>query len=146
MSEELKTCPNPWCEPTLNPITISERDSKGDFTLLAKRCVDCGVQSPAKPTLDEAIAAWNTRADDTLRAENEMRTAELDFAVEKMAAYRSENELLREAVKVADDAINEMFRYFDGGETRGSYDGNPERAQLRKAGYATRNALSRVVK
>lgn len=80
----------------------------------------------------------------TLRAQNEMRTAELDFAVEKMAAYRAENELLREAVKVADDAINEMFRYFDGGETRGSYDGKPERAQLRKAGYATRNALAQV--
>ena len=82
----------------------------------------------------------------TLRAENEMRTAELDFAVEKMTAYRAENELLREVVKVADDAINEMFRYFDGGETRGSYDGKPERAQLRKAGYAARNALAQVAK
>ena len=79
-------------------------------------------------------------------AENEMRTAELDFAVEKMTAYRAENELLREVVKVADDAINEMFRYFDGGETRGSYDGKPERAQLRKAGYAARNALAQVAK
>lgn len=108
----------------------------------------CGMVGFSIGTTDESVmAAWNTRATEaTLRAENEMRTAELDFAVEKMAAYRSENELLREAVKVADDAINEMFRYFDGGETRGSYDGNPERAQLRKAGYATRNALSRVVK
>jgi hypothetical protein len=48
---------------------------------------------------------------------------------------------LREVLKAADDAIAEMFRYFDGGETRGSYDGKPERNQLRKAGYATRAAL-----
>lgn len=47
-----------------------------------------------------------------------------------------------EALKQADDAIREMFRYFDGGETRGSYDGRPERDQLRKAGYATRAALA----
>lgn len=48
---------------------------------------------------------------------------------------------LREALEVCDDAIREMFRYYDGGETRGSYDGKPERAQLRKAGYAARAAI-----
>lgn len=48
------------------------------------------------------------------------------------------------ALKVASDAINEMFRYFDGGETRGSYDGKPERAQLRKAGYAAKAALAKA--
>jgi len=48
---------------------------------------------------------------------------------------------LVEALKVADAAITEMFRYFDGGETRGSYDGKPERDQLRKAGYKTRAAI-----
>lgn len=46
------------------------------------------------------------------------------------------------ALEVCDDAIREMFRYYDGGETRGSYDGKPERAQLRKAGYAARAALA----
>jgi len=49
-----------------------------------------------------------------------------------------------ETLKVADDAINEMFRYFDGGETRGSYDGKPERNQLRKAGYKTRAAFTQI--
>jgi hypothetical protein len=47
-----------------------------------------------------------------------------------------------EALEKADAAIREMFRYYDGGETRGSYDGKPERAQLRKAGYATTKALA----
>lgn len=45
------------------------------------------------------------------------------------------------ALAVANTAINEMFRYYDGGETRGSYDGKPERNQLRKAGYVVRAAL-----
>jgi hypothetical protein len=53
-----------------------------------------------------------------------------------------EVERLRDALKVADDAIREMFRYFDGGETRGSYDGKPERNQLRMAGQVTRAALA----
>jgi hypothetical protein len=52
---------------------------------------------------------------------------------------------LLEALRVADDAIKEMFRYYDGGETRGSYDGKPERAQLRKAGYATSRAIARAM-
>lgn len=52
---------------------------------------------------------------------------------------------LLEALRVADDAIKEMFRYYDGGETRGSYDGKPERAQLRKAGYTARAAIAKAM-
>ena len=48
---------------------------------------------------------------------------------------------LREALGVADAAIKEWFRYLHGGEMRGSYDGKPEREQLRKAGYVTTAAL-----
>jgi len=57
-------------------------------------------------------------------------------------ALKARVDALVEAVKTADAAIKEMFRYFDGGETRGSYDGKPERNQLRKAGYVTSAALS----
>lgn len=53
------------------------------------------------------------------------------------------NESYRSALDAADDAIREMFRYYDGGETRGSYDGKPERNQLRKAGYDVRAALAK---
>jgi len=49
---------------------------------------------------------------------------------------------LEEGLRTASDAINEMFRYFDGGETRGSYNGRPERDQLRKAGYALKSLIS----
>lgn len=60
-----------------------------------------------------------------------------------LSALRSVPELV-EALKTADDAIREMFRYYDGGEMRGSYDGKPERNQLRKAGYITRAALTKA--
>lgn len=63
-------------------------------------------------------------------------------AADEIARLREERRRLVEALKVADDAIKEMFRYYDGGETRGSYDGKPERAQLRKAGYATRAMIA----
>lgn len=49
-----------------------------------------------------------------------------------------------EALRVANDAITEMFRYYDGGEARGSYDGKPERDGLRKAGYKTRALLANL--
>lgn len=62
-------------------------------------------------------------------------------AISRLERERAE---LREALQVADAAIAEMFRYFDGGEMRGSYDGKPERNQLRKAGYLTRQTLSRT--
>lgn len=61
-----------------------------------------------------------------------------------LEALQAENERLRLALETADDAIREMFRYYDGGETRGSYDGRPERNQLRKAGYAARQALTAI--
>ena len=56
--------------------------------------------------------------------------------------YLAENERLREALTAADNAIREYNRYWYGGETRGSYDGKPEREHLWKAGYATSAALN----
>ena len=54
----------------------------------------------------------------------------------------SNNFVLVQAATQAEDAMREMFRYYDGGETRGSYDGKPERAGLRKAWYALRSVLA----
>lgn len=51
-----------------------------------------------------------------------------------------------DAAKKAEDAMREMFRYFDGGEMRGSYDGKPERAGLRNAWYGLRSALATLAK
>ena len=66
------------------------------------------------------------------------------FARHRIQAVRDQADeiaRLREALGVADAAIKEWFRYLHGGEMRGSYDGKPEREQLRKAGYVTTAAL-----
>jgi len=58
------------------------------------------------------------------------------------AELLAHTEAIAGALEQANDAIKEMFRYYDGGETRGSYDGKPERNQLRKAGYACPGPLT----
>lgn len=50
--------------------------------------------------------------------------------------------VLEAALKDAQNAIAEYYRYWTGGETRGSYDGKPERANLWKAGHKARTALA----
>ena len=57
------------------------------------------------------------------------------------APLRAEVERLREAVAASNAAIAEYYRYWTGGETRGSYDGKPEREGLWRAMYKTRAAL-----
>lgn len=57
------------------------------------------------------------------------------------APLRAEVERLREAVAVSNTAMAEYYRYWTGGETRGSYDGKPEREGLWRAMYKTRAAL-----
>ena len=63
------------------------------------------------------------------------------YTADRLAARLDEVERLKEALATCDDAIREYFRYFYGGEMRGSYDGKPERAQLQKAGHAASQAL-----
>lgn len=66
---------------------------------------------------------------------------ELHEAADRLASQAAEIERLMEALSTCDDAIREYFRYFYGGEMRGSYDGKPERVQLQKAGHAATQAL-----
>lgn len=66
------------------------------------------------------------------------------FARHRQAAEAplwAEVERLREAVAVSNTAMAEYYRYWTGGETRGSYDGKPEREGLWRAMYKTRAAL-----
>jgi hypothetical protein len=65
MTDELKPCPNPWCE-------ALERE--GDFSPVAHRiphgnwqvsCTSCDQKGPIRSYEDHAITAWNTRATDT---------------------------------------------------------------------------------
>lgn len=68
--------------------------------------------------LAEALTAWNTRA------------------------VNSHHDLI-EALREAEAAIAEYYRYWTGGETRGSYDGKPERQGLWNARYKARAILTK---
>jgi hypothetical protein len=52
--------------------------------------------------------------------------------------------VLLEALKAAESAIAEYYRYWTGGETRGSYDGKPERAGLWEAQRKARAAIAQA--
>jgi hypothetical protein len=94
-----------------------------------------------RPTIAELEAilaqsdqpAIQINPDGSVSAESEFINPDGPEAAEEIAR-------LREALKVAEDAINEQFRYWDGGETRGSYDGKPERHGLRRAQAIARAA------
>lgn len=73
------------------------------------------------------------------------QSGEVDLTAVYMAGrvdLLKENQRLREALTHAEKAIAEYYRYWTGGETRGSYDGKPERSGLWKAQQAARAALS----
>lgn len=110
------------------------------------------VAEVVQRAVEHGQACLSTISRDTSHVQIEraaLRTL-LRFATEALATTPAPREMeadLVEAVKAlatADAAIKEMFRYYDGGETRGSYDGRPERDQLRKAGYAVRATLAKL--
>ena len=47
---------------------------------------------------------------------------------------------IREALEAAGDAMDEYYRYWTGGESRGSYDGKPERQRLWAAMHTVKAA------
>lgn len=59
-----------------------------------------------------------------------------------IAAQAAEIERLREAAANQNAAIAEYYRYWTGGETRGSYDGKPERNALWASMYKARAVLA----
>jgi len=59
----------------------------------------------------------------------------------RIAELEAEVARLREALVATEGAIAEYYRYWTGGETRGSYDGKPERASLWKSRQTARTAL-----
>ena len=59
----------------------------------------------------------------------------------RIAELEAEVARLREALVATEGAIAEYYRYWTGGEMRGSYDGKPERASLWKSRQTARTAL-----
>lgn len=103
-----------------------------------------GAVSMSYQTAGEAMRQADSRIE-ALEAEVARLTLDLKAAyaeIDDLAALRTEVERKDKALREAGGAIAEYFRYLNGGETRGSYDGKPEREGLRKAGYAVSRALS----
>lgn len=68
--------------------------------------------------------------------------AVLQIAHESEVMMQAKVDRLVYALSVAEKAIAEYYRYWTGGETRGSYDGKPERAGLWKAQAEARATLA----
>ena len=155
---DLRDCP--FCGGDAKRFDIDEGENAGGSCIACTRCLASGnVEFGRK---ENFVSNWNRRADtqaadEIARLRKRLEVVEdwsedadgiacrndtIRLQDERIARLREERRRLVEALKVADDAIKEMFRYYDGGETRGSYDGKPERAQLRKAGYATRAMIA----
>lgn len=121
---ELKPCP--FCGATDGRLEQAAYHTD-DMSIWSVECLDCGAEIASDASQAEADEHWNRR---------DPRILHLEAA----------NAIAVEALKGAEAAMAEMFRYYDGGETRGSYDGKPERAGLRKAWHSARAALSRIQK
>lgn len=71
--------------------------------------------------------------------------AEIDRRGQVIEHLEVRNDELTKALIGAERAITEFYRYYTGGETRGSYDGRPEREGLWKAMRAARSTLAALV-
>lgn len=88
------------------------------------------------------------------------KAREAHIAIATLDSEREANAILTEALRAADERVNalrealvategaiaEYYRYWTGGETRGSYDGKPERAGLWKAQQIARQAIAAALK
>ena len=70
--------------------------------------------------------------------------AEMDRRGEVIERLEAKIGSLETALRSAESAIAEFHRYWHGGETRGSYDGRPERDGLWRAMRVARSALART--
>lgn len=85
---------------------------------------------------DMAIITNSRQASvDEIAAEMDRRGKVIERLEEKIGS-------LETALRTTESAIAEFHRYWHGGETRGSYDGRPERDGLWKALYAARSTLA----
>lgn len=87
MTEELKACPNPWCEAGEREGDFRPQVQYSNFGMAFVACTSCTMAGPTRQHEYEAIAAWNTRTPNPVVAE---LVAALETAVrhvEHMAAW-----------------------------------------------------------
>ena len=116
----------PWMDASTMSMRMGEQDLHWEVQAFARHRIQHGAQSePDLATIAYMSGAYDGRKD------MEAQLAERDAEVAR----------LREALVATEGAISEYYRYWTGGETRGSYDGKPERAGLWKAQQIARAAL-----
>ena len=109
--------------PRVTPRALAEVACTLSLTA-SEVCIDCETRKEAEEVLDWLEAHVGHR-----------EAAE--------AASKAREAALVEALGVAHAAMAEYYRYWTGGETRGSYDGKPERNALWSAMHKTRAALTK---
>lgn len=169
-ADHFKRSPYPSVQFYAEEVRAGRKDD--DSALLALARFERDLTAPSgegdvDPWLVQQLLAWPRRVDPekTTNIEYLMKTAAAALASTATKLAEVERELHKEtelrkmaeqvgdarasrlaqavaALTECDAAIKEMFRYYHGGETRGSYDGKPERNQLRKAGYVATVALT----
>jgi Lar family restriction alleviation protein len=65
MSEELKPCPFCGGKHLCDGATVEDLNQPNERELYSVYCFDCGGGTRYRKTVDEAYAAWNTRAERT---------------------------------------------------------------------------------
>lgn len=89
-----------------------------------------------------AVELWRKACHDYGGASIDDSPAEWRAVMAIQAAFAEREARLVGALESAEQAIAEYYRYWTGGETRGSYDGKPERAGLWKAQSQARTTLA----
>lgn len=111
MSESVKPlpCPNPWCD---TPTKIRFVPTASPPLGRGWMCCDCHLHGPFADSQAEAIAAWNTRASDTVPREVADRLADaLEVAKRDLIAQLP---MLRDANKtIIADWAHGPFRELD---------------------------------
>lgn len=79
--EELKVCPNPWCE-------SSEPEVRGGHARMNQvRCGHCGMDGPLRKTYEEAAEAWNDRSQWKMQIAFDKNLETISDLEKKIAAY-----------------------------------------------------------
>lgn len=99
MSDELKPCPNPWCEALERDGDYSPQIQYSNFAMVYVACTSCSMAGPTRQHEHEAIAAWNTRTDTAKDA----RIAELEVVALAVARFdgRNNNAALKAMARAA---------------------------------------------
>jgi hypothetical protein len=129
-------------------LTALARPLPADVEALAERLetaskrldYDYTDEREAISAMSAAAAALRSLAGRVGPSDDELRA--FTRAEARATALEAENARLRTSLLGAEAAISEFYRYQTGGETRGSYDGKPEREGLWRAMYAARSALA----